>query len=117
MQVHDRMTEQVYLEPLQSFTSPVTPSPVFTVPVLEQGRRALEDINEELGLAFDEQVGHHLVTWTQLIGSRDCRSIASHTTTSLTLALIGALRSVTAARHRAYGNCVGMTLLLRAGLL
>ncbi|CAL5220912.1 g3007 [Coccomyxa viridis] len=53
--VHDRMTEQVYLEPLQSFTSPVTPSPVFTVPVLEQGRRALEDINEELGLAFDEQ--------------------------------------------------------------
>ena len=54
--MHDRMTEQVYLEPLNSFKSPVTPSPVFTVPVLEQGRRALEDINEELGLAFDEQV-------------------------------------------------------------
>ena len=57
-QVHDRMTEQVYLEPLKSFKSPVTPSPVFTVPVLEQGRRALEDINDELGLAFDEQVPH-----------------------------------------------------------
>ena len=56
MQVHDRMTEQVYLEPLKSFKSQVMPSPVFTVPVLEQGRRALEDINEELGLAFDEQV-------------------------------------------------------------
>ena len=56
------MTEQVYLEPLKSFTSPVTPSPVFTVPVLEQGRRALEDINEELGLAFDEQVWPLLVT-------------------------------------------------------
>ncbi len=59
MQVHDRMTEQVYLEPLKSFVSPVIPSPVFTVPVLEQGRRALEEINEELGLAFDEQVRHN----------------------------------------------------------
>ena len=58
MQVHDRMTEQVYVEPLKSFVSPVTPGPVFTVPVLEQGRRALEEINEELGLAFDEQACH-----------------------------------------------------------
>ncbi len=64
VQVHDRMTEQVYLEPLKSFTSPVTPSPVFTVPVLEQGRRALEEINEELGLAFDEQVRHLSVVVT-----------------------------------------------------
>jgi hypothetical protein len=55
IQVHDRMTEQVYVESLKSFVSPVTPGPVFTVPVLEQGRRALEEINEELGLAFDEQ--------------------------------------------------------------
>ena len=66
LQVHDRMTEQVYAEPLSSFASPVTPSPVFTVPVLEQGRRALEEINEELGLAFDEQARHisplHLIT-------------------------------------------------------
>ena len=52
------MTEQVYVEPLKSFVSPVTPSPVFTVPVLEQGRRVLEEINEELGLAFDEQACH-----------------------------------------------------------
>ena len=58
LQVHDRMTEQIYAEPLSSFASPVTPSPVFTVPVLQQGRRALEEINEELGLAFDEQVRH-----------------------------------------------------------
>ncbi len=55
LQVHDRMTEQVYLEPLRSFTTSVTPGPVFTIPVLEKGRAALEAINEELGLAFDEQ--------------------------------------------------------------
>ena len=54
-QVHDRMTEQVYLEPLRSFATSVTPGPVFTIPVLEKGRAALEQINEELGLAFDEQ--------------------------------------------------------------
>ena len=58
LQVHDRMTEQIYVEPLNSFVSPVTPSPVFTVPVLKQGRHALEEINEELGLAFDEQACH-----------------------------------------------------------
>ena len=58
LQVHDRMTEQIYAEPLRSFASPVTPSPVFTIPVLQQGRRALEEINEELGLAFDEQARH-----------------------------------------------------------
>lgn len=54
-QAHDRMTEQVYLEPLRSFATSVTPGPVFTIPVLEKGRAALEQINEELGLAFDEQ--------------------------------------------------------------
>eukprot|EP00884_Botryococcus_braunii_P021813 jgi/Botrbrau1/8315/Bobra.0081s0004.1 len=53
--VHDRMTEEVYPEPLQSFKSDVLPAPVYTVPVLEQGRRALEEINREMGLAFDEE--------------------------------------------------------------
>lgn len=55
-QVHDRMTEEVYAAPLRSFRSPAAPAPVFTVPVLARGRAALEDINAELGLAFDEQV-------------------------------------------------------------
>ncbi len=62
-QVHDRMTEQVYLEPLRSFATSVTPGPVFTIPVLEKGRAALEQINEELGLAFDEQ---DLVYYTRM---------------------------------------------------
>lgn len=63
LQVHDRMTEQVYLEPLRSFATSVTPGPVFTIPVLEEGRAALEQINEELGLAFDEQ---DLVYYTRM---------------------------------------------------
>ena len=55
LQVHDRMTEEVYSQPLRSFRSTAQPAPVFTVPVLARGRAALEDINAELGLAFDEQ--------------------------------------------------------------
>jgi phosphoribosylformylglycinamidine synthase len=62
-QVHDRMTEQVYPEPLRSFASSALPGPVFTVPVLEKGRAALEQINAELGLAFDEQ---DLVYYTRM---------------------------------------------------
>ncbi len=54
-QVHDRMTEEVYGRPLRSFRSTARPAPVFTVPVLARGRAALEEINAELGLAFDEQ--------------------------------------------------------------
>lgn len=48
------MTEEVYPSPLRSFSADVTPAPVYTVPLLEKGRSALEDINEELGLGFDE---------------------------------------------------------------
>lgn len=63
MQVHDRMTEEVYSEPLRSFASSAVPGLVFTVPVMEKGRAALEQINEELGLAFDEQ---DLVYYTRM---------------------------------------------------
>ncbi len=52
--IHDRMTECVYPEPLSSFEVGVEPRPVTTVPVLEEGRAALEAINAELGLAFDD---------------------------------------------------------------
>lgn len=45
-QVHDRMTEQVYPRPLQSFKTDMVPTPVFTVPVMAQGAAALEQINE-----------------------------------------------------------------------
>jgi len=52
--VHDRMTECCYPEPLDSFATGVEPAPVLHVPVLEEGRAALERINAEMGLAFDD---------------------------------------------------------------
>jgi phosphoribosylformylglycinamidine synthase len=51
---HDRMTEQPYVAPLSSFESGVTPEPVQAIPLIEEGRVALERINKEMGLAFDE---------------------------------------------------------------
>lgn len=52
--VHDRMTEQVYVEPAKTFKTDAVPPQVFTVPVVTKGREALEEINSEMGLAFDE---------------------------------------------------------------
>jgi len=52
--LHDRMTEEIYTEPITSFDSGVIPKPVKTVPIMEHGRSALEDINKELGLGFDD---------------------------------------------------------------
>jgi len=53
--VHDRMTECVYTQHLTSFKVNMKPQPVYTIPLLEQGREALIKINNELGLAFDPQ--------------------------------------------------------------
>lgn len=46
--VHDRMTEQRYPgdAPLTSFKSDVQPAAVFTVPVMAEGRKALEYVNQ-----------------------------------------------------------------------
>ncbi|GAX81039.1 hypothetical protein CEUSTIGMA_g8474.t1 [Chlamydomonas eustigma] len=52
--VHDRMTEEVYFKPATSFKVNAKPAPVFTVPVVKEGRQALEVINKEMGLAFDD---------------------------------------------------------------
>ncbi|KAL3721462.1 hypothetical protein ACJRO7_033890 [Eucalyptus globulus] len=53
--VHDRMTECVYAQRLTSFETSVVPEEVRYIPVMEKGRKALEEINEQMGLAFDEQ--------------------------------------------------------------
>ena len=37
---------QVYDEPLGTFASDMEPGPVTTVPVMQHGRRALEDISQ-----------------------------------------------------------------------
>jgi hypothetical protein len=47
---------QVYPEPIKSFKANKAPEKVFTVPVMAQGRKALEDIDKKMGLAFDDQV-------------------------------------------------------------
>ncbi|XP_071692127.1 probable phosphoribosylformylglycinamidine synthase, chloroplastic/mitochondrial [Rutidosis leptorrhynchoides] len=53
--VHDRMTECVYPERLVSFRTSVVPEEVYSVPVMEKGQKALEEINQKMGLAFDDQ--------------------------------------------------------------
>ncbi len=52
--VHDRMTETRYPRPLGSFETGMVPEPVFEIPVMEEGRDALERVNREMGLAFDD---------------------------------------------------------------
>ncbi|KAL6526799.1 hypothetical protein OROGR_015889 [Orobanche gracilis] len=53
--VHDRMTECIYYHKLTCFERSVVPEEVCYIPVMEQGRKALEEINKKMGLAFDEQ--------------------------------------------------------------
>ncbi len=52
--VHDRMTECPYPEPLTTFETGITPEPVRIIPLMEQGRPALEKINREMGLGLDD---------------------------------------------------------------
>lgn len=52
--VHDRMTEVEYAKPLESFDFGLRPAPTTTVPVMANGRAALEKVNEEQGLGFDD---------------------------------------------------------------
>ncbi|MBS13252.1 MAG: phosphoribosylformylglycinamidine synthase [Gemmatimonadetes bacterium] len=52
--VHDRMTECEYTEPLTTFDPGIEPDPVTRIPLIEQGRTALEELNDTMGLAFDE---------------------------------------------------------------
>ncbi|GMI35963.1 hypothetical protein TeGR_g14440, partial [Tetraparma gracilis] len=52
--VHDRMTEMEYGKPIASFDAGVAPEPVRVVPIMSGGRAALERINDEKGLGFDD---------------------------------------------------------------
>ncbi len=52
--VHDRMTECPYPAPLKTFETGVKPEPVRIIPLIEQGRPALEKINREMGLGLDD---------------------------------------------------------------
>jgi len=50
----DRMTECIYAEPLSNFDTDATAKPVTIVPVMSEGRAALERVSNEMGLGFDE---------------------------------------------------------------
>jgi phosphoribosylformylglycinamidine synthase len=52
--VHDRMTECPYPEPLTTFETGVNPEPVRVIPLMEEGRPALEKINRAMGLGMDD---------------------------------------------------------------
>lgn len=55
--LHDRMTEQHYPEPIQSFSPQSTPAPLNgSINILAEGRSALEKANRELG--EQEPTGH-----------------------------------------------------------
>lgn len=73
--LHDRMTEEEYKEPLLTFDSGARPEPVKIVPIMEEGRAALEKINKEMGLGFDE---FDLDYYTNLFKVRDrCNAMLS----------------------------------------
>lgn len=52
--IQDRMTEAVYPKKLENFSVDVRPEPVSEVRVLQDGLKALQDINREMGLGMDE---------------------------------------------------------------
>ena len=52
--LHDKMTQEEYLAPLTTFDSGAHPEPVRTIPIMKEGRAALEKINNEMGLGFDD---------------------------------------------------------------
>ncbi len=52
--IHDRMTEYVYPNPLKSFDNGGKAEPVRLISLLQEGKTALEKLNQEKGLGFDE---------------------------------------------------------------
>ena len=52
--VHDRMTECLYPAPLESFETGIIAEPPYIVPLMEEGRPALEKINRAMGLGLDD---------------------------------------------------------------
>lgn len=52
--LHDRMTEEEYAKPIDTFESGAKTEQTVRVPIMAEGRKALERINEERGLGFDE---------------------------------------------------------------
>uniref|UniRef100_A0A3Q3ETL7 Phosphoribosylformylglycinamidine synthase n=1 Tax=Labrus bergylta TaxID=56723 RepID=A0A3Q3ETL7_9LABR len=52
--LYDNMTECIYKHPITSFAVETKPQQVFEVNIVGRGRAALEEANDQLGLAFDQ---------------------------------------------------------------
>ena len=65
--LYDRMTEALY-EDISDFFSHFEPAPLRTIPLMDEGRGALEKANTDWGLAMSEQEIDYLVTAYQGIG-------------------------------------------------
>jgi len=50
---HDRMTEFVYKNRLETFETGIVPADTYTIPLLKKGCQPLKDLNMEAGLGFD----------------------------------------------------------------
>lgn len=57
--LHDQMTQFVYQEPLKTFDVNINPDEFFEVDVMSRGISALEEVNQDLGLAFDQWDLHY----------------------------------------------------------
>jgi phosphoribosylformylglycinamidine synthase len=51
---YDRMTECPYREPLSSFDPGIKPEAFYEIPLIEDGKPALEQINREMGFGLDD---------------------------------------------------------------
>ena len=52
--LHDRMTQEQYMKPIESFDVDIETKEVTYIPIMEEGRKALEKVNAEQGLGFDD---------------------------------------------------------------
>ncbi|MBZ9577720.1 phosphoribosylformylglycinamidine synthase [Patescibacteria group bacterium] len=95
--IHDRMTEQVYPEPVTSFEIDVKPAPVQLIPLLEKGVKAIKQANEQLGLAIDEQMAEYIHQYCKKIGRNP---------TDAELFMFGQLNSEHCRHHRFNGKYI-----------
>ena len=65
----DRMTECEYTKPLETFEMGITPEKVYSVPLIEKGSKALEKINQQMGLGMDKwDINFYHKLFTETIG-------------------------------------------------
>ncbi|MBN2181442.1 MAG: phosphoribosylformylglycinamidine synthase [Sedimentisphaerales bacterium] len=95
--IHDRMTEQPYKKPPETFEQDIEPEPVRLIPLLENGIDILKETNETLGLALDRQMMEYLFEYYKKINRNP---------TDVELFMFGQLNSEHCRHHLFKGNFV-----------